>query len=57
LASWSRWRCASALMQRSLKPRFSDPQLLIFAADHGVAVEGLAAPEAHEDACAQSNAC
>jgi nicotinate-nucleotide--dimethylbenzimidazole phosphoribosyltransferase len=35
-----------ALMQRSLKPRFSDPQLLIFAADHGVAVEGLAAPEA-----------
>lgn len=29
------------LMQRTLKPQFSDPQLLVFAADHGVAVERL----------------
>jgi nicotinate-nucleotide--dimethylbenzimidazole phosphoribosyltransferase len=34
------------LMQRTLKPQFSDPQLLIFAADHGIAVEGLVPPEA-----------
>ena len=33
-----------ALMQRSLKPRFFDPQLLIFAADHGIAVDGIAGP-------------
>ena len=32
------------LMQNSLKPRFRDPQLVIFAADHGLAVEGVAAP-------------
>ncbi|MCC7150913.1 MAG: nicotinate-nucleotide--dimethylbenzimidazole phosphoribosyltransferase [Rubrivivax sp.] len=31
-----------ALMQRTLRPQFSDPQLLVFAADHGIAVEGLA---------------
>lgn len=29
------------LMQRSLRPRFHDPQLLIFAADHGIAVDGV----------------
>ena len=29
------------LLQQSLKPRFRDPQLLIFAADHGLAVEGI----------------
>jgi nicotinate-nucleotide--dimethylbenzimidazole phosphoribosyltransferase len=29
------------LMQNSLRPRFHDPQLLIFAADHGLAVDGL----------------
>ncbi|BAL94148.1 nicotinate-nucleotide--dimethylbenzimidazole phosphoribosyltransferase [Rubrivivax gelatinosus] len=29
------------LMQGSLKPRFHEPQLLIFAADHGLAVDGL----------------
>jgi nicotinate-nucleotide--dimethylbenzimidazole phosphoribosyltransferase len=34
------------LMQRTLKPQFSDPQLLVFAADHGIAVEGVTAPEA-----------
>lgn len=32
------------LMQNSLKPRFRDPQIVVFAADHGLAVEGLAAP-------------
>ena len=29
------------LMQNTLKPRFNDPQLLVFAADHGLAVDGL----------------
>ncbi|MBS0594725.1 MAG: nicotinate-nucleotide--dimethylbenzimidazole phosphoribosyltransferase [Proteobacteria bacterium] len=29
------------LMQNTLKPRLRDPQLMVFAADHGVAVDGL----------------
>ena len=29
------------LMQNTLKPRFQHPQLLVFAADHGIAVDGL----------------
>lgn len=29
------------LMQRTLKPRFREPQLLVFAADHGIAVDGV----------------
>ena len=29
------------LMQNTLKPKFQDPQLVIFAADHGLAVDGL----------------
>jgi nicotinate-nucleotide--dimethylbenzimidazole phosphoribosyltransferase len=29
------------LMQNTLKPRFKHPQLLVFAADHGLAVDGL----------------
>jgi nicotinate-nucleotide--dimethylbenzimidazole phosphoribosyltransferase len=29
------------LMQRTLKPAFHEPQLLVFAADHGIAVNGL----------------
>jgi nicotinate-nucleotide--dimethylbenzimidazole phosphoribosyltransferase len=29
------------LMQNTLKPRFNDPQLLVFAADHGIAVDGI----------------
>ena len=29
------------LMQNSLKPRLRDPQLMIFAADHGIAVDGV----------------
>lgn len=29
------------LMQRTLKPKFHEPQLLLFAADHGLAVNGL----------------
>lgn len=32
------------LMQHTLKPRLQDPHLLIFAADHGLAVDGLHAP-------------
>jgi hypothetical protein len=32
------------LMQNSLKPRFAAPHLLVFAADHGLAVEGIAMP-------------
>jgi nicotinate-nucleotide--dimethylbenzimidazole phosphoribosyltransferase len=30
-------------MQNTLKPRFHDPQLVVFAADHGIAVDGLGA--------------
>jgi nicotinate-nucleotide--dimethylbenzimidazole phosphoribosyltransferase len=29
------------LMQSTLRPRFAQPQLLVFAADHGMAVEGI----------------
>ena len=29
------------LIQNTLKPRFRTPQIAIFAADHGLAVEGL----------------
>ena len=31
-------------MQNTLKPRFRDPQMLIFAADHGIAVDGIQGP-------------
>lgn len=30
------------LMQNTLKPRFRDPQIVLFAADHGLAVDGVA---------------
>jgi nicotinate-nucleotide--dimethylbenzimidazole phosphoribosyltransferase len=33
------------LMQNSLRPRFRSPQLLVFAADHGIAVDGIAVPD------------
>ena len=33
------------LMQNSLKPRFREPQLLVFAADHGLAVDGIEGPK------------
>jgi len=29
------------LMQQTLKPAFHEPQLLVFAADHGIAVDGI----------------
>ena len=32
------------LLQHSLKPRLREPQLVIFAADHGLAVDGIHAP-------------
>ena len=32
------------LMQNTLKPGFHDPQMVIFAADHGLPVDGLAPP-------------
>jgi nicotinate-nucleotide--dimethylbenzimidazole phosphoribosyltransferase len=32
------------LIQNTLKPRFRAPQLAMFAADHGLAVDGIAAP-------------
>jgi nicotinate-nucleotide--dimethylbenzimidazole phosphoribosyltransferase len=35
------------LMQQSLKPELRQPHLLIFAADHGLAVDGLASPHGH----------
>jgi nicotinate-nucleotide--dimethylbenzimidazole phosphoribosyltransferase len=33
------------LMQNTLKPRFHDPQMVVFAADHGIAVDGLGPPD------------
>jgi nicotinate-nucleotide--dimethylbenzimidazole phosphoribosyltransferase len=42
------------LMMGTLKPRLVDPQLLVFAADHGLAVEGLRGPHGqatHETVC------
>lgn len=36
------------LMQNTLKPRFRDPQLLVFAADHGLAVDGIAGPQGRQ---------
>lgn len=33
------------LMQNTLKPRFQAPQLLVFAADHGLAVDGITGPQ------------
>jgi nicotinate-nucleotide--dimethylbenzimidazole phosphoribosyltransferase len=33
------------LMQNSLKPRFTQPQLVIVASDHGLAVEGIELPQ------------
>ncbi len=32
------------MVQNSLKPRFRAPQLAVFAADHGIAVDGIAKP-------------
>ncbi|WP_395703498.1 nicotinate-nucleotide--dimethylbenzimidazole phosphoribosyltransferase [Aquabacterium sp.] len=39
------------LMQNTLKPRFREPQLVVFAADHGLAVDGIELPlkrQSHE---------
>lgn len=36
------------LMQNTLKPRFHDPQILLFASDHGLAVDGLVGPHRKE---------
>ena len=36
------------LLQNTLKPRFRDPQLVIFAADHGLAVDGIHASAAQQ---------
>jgi len=33
------------LMQNTLRPRFREPQLVLFAADHGLAVERIHAPQ------------
>jgi nicotinate-nucleotide--dimethylbenzimidazole phosphoribosyltransferase len=35
------------LMQDTLQPRFHEPQVLIFASDHGLAVDGITAPQGH----------
>ena len=36
----------AGLVQNTPKPRFHEPQLVLFAADHGLAVEGLPVPPA-----------
>ncbi len=36
------------LLQSTLKPRFRDPQLMVFAADHGLAVAGIHASHARQ---------
>jgi nicotinate-nucleotide--dimethylbenzimidazole phosphoribosyltransferase len=36
------------LMQNTLKPRFRDPQMVLFAADHGLVVDGIAGPDRRE---------
>ena len=36
------------LLQNTLKPRFREPQLVIFAADHGLAVDGIHASHARQ---------
>lgn len=33
------------LMQNTLKPRFRRPQLMVFASDHGLAVDGIVGPD------------
>src|SRR5689334_14006316 len=33
------------LMQNTLKPRLREPQVLVFASDHGLAVDGIAGPQ------------
>lgn len=35
------------LIQNTLKPRFNAPQAVVFAADHGIAVDGIGAGERH----------
>jgi nicotinate-nucleotide--dimethylbenzimidazole phosphoribosyltransferase len=35
------------LIQNTLKPRFREPQLVLFASDNGLAVEGLPSPPGH----------
>ncbi len=38
------------LIQNTLKPRFNSPQVVVFAADHGIAVDGIGAGERHSTA-------
>lgn len=38
------------MIQGSLKPRFQSPQLVVFAADHGLAVEGVVSHQAQSTA-------
>ncbi len=38
------------LIQNTLKPRFHSPQIVVFATDHGIAVDGIGASERHSTA-------
>jgi len=38
------------LIQNTLKPRFNAPQVVVFAADHGIAVDGIGVGERHSTA-------
>ena len=44
------------LIQNTLKPRFRDPQLVLFASDNGLAVEGLPTPPGQTTASATGTA-
>jgi nicotinate-nucleotide--dimethylbenzimidazole phosphoribosyltransferase len=43
------------LMQNTLKPRLHDPQLLVFVADHGLAVDGLHGTHVNPGAAGKAN--
>jgi nicotinate-nucleotide--dimethylbenzimidazole phosphoribosyltransferase len=38
------------LIQKTLKPRFNAPQIVVFAADHGIAVDGIGSEDRHSTA-------
>ena len=43
------------LIQNTLKPRFRNPQIAVFASDHGLAVDGIGDPSRHSTAKTVNN--